>query len=371
MCYKFLIFLVCFLVYRSGSAQVTNSGLMDTLSGTNVSKLTIGGYIDAYYGTNFGNANNTTIPYFVSMNSNNSGTINLAYLDMRYNTDHFRARIVPGFGTYMNANYAAEPGSLGNIVEASAGFKLTKNKNIWIDAGILGSPYTNESAISKDHLMYTRSFAPEYVPYYLSGIKLSWQLHSKVNAYLYLINGWQQIQDVNKGKSVGTQIEYRPNNHHLINWNTYVGDERSALSPDSRMRYFSDIYWIFSKHRFSATSCVYIGNQTKTKSPFHSKNNIWWQANIIGKYDFTSKFSLSARFEYFNDDNAIQITPITPVSGFRSYSTGGCINYKINDNALIRLEGRYFFSDDGIYLDNESTPTNHKTWVVSNMTVWF
>ncbi|NJN00112.1 MAG: outer membrane beta-barrel protein, partial [Phormidesmis sp. RL_2_1] len=51
--------------------------------------------------------------------------------------------------------------------------QLFKNKQIWLDAGVFGSPYTNESAISKDHLMYTRSFAPEYVPYYLAGVKLS------------------------------------------------------------------------------------------------------------------------------------------------------------------------------------------------------
>ncbi|MBK8819890.1 MAG: outer membrane beta-barrel protein [Saprospiraceae bacterium] len=49
-----------------------------------------------------------------------------------------------------------------------------------------------------------------------------------MNLYAYLINGWQQIQDVNKGKAIGTQVEYRPTNLNLINWNVYIGDE--ALS---------------------------------------------------------------------------------------------------------------------------------------------
>ncbi|MBK8373095.1 MAG: outer membrane beta-barrel protein [Saprospiraceae bacterium] len=164
----------------------------------------------------------------------------------------------------MNANYQAEPNTLQNIVEASAGFRLFKKKEIWIDAGVIGSPYTNESAISKDHLMYTRSLAPEYVPYYLSGIKFSIPINKKINLYAYLINGWQQIQDVNKGKAIGTQVEYRPNNLNLINWNVYIGDERSQVSPQNRMRYFTDVYWIYNPEgKFSITSCAYVGNQNR------------------------------------------------------------------------------------------------------------
>lgn len=113
------------------------------------------------------------------MQRNNELNVNLAFIDLRYRTDNFRARLIPGFGSYVNANYTNENGTLKNIIESSVGFKLFKNKNIWADVGILGSPYTNESAISKDHLMYTRSFAPEYVPYYLSGVKFTVPLYQK------------------------------------------------------------------------------------------------------------------------------------------------------------------------------------------------
>ena len=50
-----------------------------------------------------------------------------------------RANIALAVGTYMNANYAAEPGVLKNIYEANAGVKISNNKNIWVDAGILPS----------------------------------------------------------------------------------------------------------------------------------------------------------------------------------------------------------------------------------------
>jgi hypothetical protein len=359
------------LSYYSCYSQVSNTGLADTTGGIQIEKLSIGGYIDLYYGNHFSHADNDQVPYFVSMSRANELNVNLAYIDLRYHNPNFRARLIPGFGTYMNANYSAEPATLKNLVECSAGIKLSKSKEIWLDAGILGSSYTNESAISKDHLMYTRSLAPEYVPYYLSGVKLSVVLNSKINAYLFLLNGWQQIQDQNSGKSIGTQIEYRPNTNHLINWNTYIGDERSAASPDFRMRYFSDIYWIFKKNKYTATACFYVGNQTKQNPISTSKNHIWWQGNIIGQYAFNEKFSLAGRLEYFNDIHNIQISPITGNSPFKTFSGGLCLNVKVDKNAMFRLEGRQFFSDELVYTNRNNTPIKSMTWLVSNITVWF
>jgi hypothetical protein len=280
------VFLVTSLLFSIDlKAQVTNTGLVDTSGGVKINKLAIGGYLDAYYGISSEKNGSNTVPYFVNMSRNNELNINLAYVDIRYTDSNFRVRFVPGFGTYMNANYANEQGTLKHIVEGSVGFRLSKKRNIWLDAGVLGSPYTNESAVSKDHLMYTRSIAPEYVPYYLSGVKLSFPLSKKTIAYLYLLNGWQQIIDQNDSKSIGTQVEYRPTDKLLINWNTYIGDERSSITPNYRLRFFSDVYAIFTPNeKWMYTSCVYVGNQ-RVASLNETKNQTWWQANVIGKYN--------------------------------------------------------------------------------------
>lgn len=362
-----------FLFFLSGliKAQIVNPSNMDTVSGEHIGKIAIAGYLDTYYNYNFNQPKDGNISYLVSMNRHNEANINLAYIDLRYKSERLRARFVPGFGTYVNTNYASETGTLKNLIEANAGLKIFKDKEIWLDYGVLSSPYTNESAISKDHLMYTRSFAPEYVPYYLSGLKLSMPLGAKITAYLYLINGWQQIQDQNQGKSVGTQIEYRPNNKNLINWNTYLGDERSSLSPNNRMRYFTDLYWIHNPDgRFSFTSCAYIGLQKKIDPMNNNNNNIWWQANLIAKQKLNKNLSISGRIEYFNDPKNVQIAPLNPV-GFNSFSTGACLNINLFNNAMIRLEAREFFSDKKVYLNNKGNPINQSTCLVSNLTIWF
>lgn len=362
---KKIVFLLLVVSSIQAFPQVTNTGLMDTTDLVRQGKVTVEGYIDIYHSYDFNKPQDGNRPYFVSMIRHHEVNINLAYIDVKYTAANLRARFVPGFGSYINANYAAEEGSLKNIVEASAGIRLFKKRNIWFDAGVFGSPYTNESAISKDHLAYTRSFAPEYVPYYLSGVRLTMPLSSKVNVYFYLLNGWQQIKDQNKGKSAGTQLEYRPTENLLMNWNTYVGKESSASDPTVGMRYFSDVYFIYNKGRWSATACFYAGQQQQ-----ENDNATWWQINAIGRYNLSEKLSVTARVEHFVDEKSVQIVPVTDATGFTSSGGSLGLNYKMAENILLRIEGRTFWSDEKVYARNDLA-VNDAQVLTSNVTIWF
>ena len=362
---KFTIF--CTIMSSVLFAQVSNTGFADTTGGQRIGKVTISGYLDSYYAFNFSKPSNANSPYFVSSNRHNEANINLAFIDLRYNTENIRARITPGFGTYVNANYAAEQGLLKNMIEASAGLRISKKKNYWLDYGVIGSPFTNESYLSKDHLVYSRTLAAENVPYYLCGAKLSMPLSSKTNLYLYALNGWQQIKNQNKRLSFASQLEYRPNNKNLVNWNTYIGDESSAANPQFKNRYFSDIYWIYdSGKKFTSTACAYLGIQEIANSRF-----TWWQINYSAKYNFNTKFSLAGRVEYFNDPTNIMVTNITPTKGFSTTSASLCFNAKINNNALFRLENRAFYANENAFICNKGIDTKFLNWAMANITVWF
>ncbi len=328
-------------------------------------KVTLEGYLDAYYAYDFNKPKNGDRPYFVSSARHNELTVNLAYIALNYTSTRLRGRIAPGVGTYMNANYASEPGTLKNILEASAGVKPFSKKNIWIDAGVFGSPYTNESAISRDHVSYTRSFAPEYVPYYLAGVKVAVPLGAKWTATIYLVNGWQQIADVNSGKSLGTHVEFKPKKGWSLNWTTYIGDESSSALPGNGTRYFSDFYFVYTADRWLATGCAYVGLQDRS-----SGKATWWQANVQGKYSITSKVSMSGRVEYFDDPKSVQIVPITGVTGFNAASASLGMNVKVIDKALIRIEGRTFHSAKNVYM-KEGAPSKTSNLVTTNITFWF
>ena len=95
------------------------------------------GHVEVYYSYDFNKPIDNNRPSFIySHNRHNEFNANLAFLKVSYNPDRVRANIAIAVGTFMNANYAAEPGVLKNIYEANAGVKISKNKNLWLDAGI-------------------------------------------------------------------------------------------------------------------------------------------------------------------------------------------------------------------------------------------
>ncbi len=332
----------------------------------------MGAYVDAYYAWNFNEPEGNNTPYFVSSSRHNEATINLAYIDLKLSEEHIRARFMPGFGTYVNANYAAEQGTLKGLLEASVGVRLTKKREIWLDGGILGSPYTNETAISGDQLMYTRSLAPEYVPYYVSGLRLNFPLSQKALLNLFVLNGWQQIADLNGGKALGTQVEMRPNERNTINWNTYIGNEGSEVSPSSRNRYFTDVFWLYDRsERFSLATCAYIGVQEKIDSSMVRRNDVWWQANITGRYWFTQMLSLSARVEYFSDPYSVQISPLSGDRGFETYSGSGCMTINVSREVMFRIEARHFYSARRVYMEQGLNSSDQMIWLVTNLTASF
>ena len=157
--------------------------------------LTISGYAEAYYQYDFNKPADNNRPGFIySHNRHNEFNLNLGFVKANYAAERVRANLALGAGTYMNANYAAEPGVLKNIVEANVGIKISKKKNVWIDAGIMPSHIGFESAVSKDCWTITRSILAENSPYFEAGAKISYTTDDgKWLLSGMALNGWQRI----------------------------------------------------------------------------------------------------------------------------------------------------------------------------------
>jgi hypothetical protein len=302
-----LLFLTIFSVFNGNlNAQITNTAFIDSVGGEKVGKLSISGWMDAYYAkSNMFNVHQNNyalfIPKLVSNTNYNMVDINLAYVDFRYVTDRLKIRLVPAFGSYMDKNYDGFS-SLNNLMEGSLGVKLWKKKDVWIEAGLIGSPFTNENPVSREHIMYTRSLAAEFSPYYLTGAKITSPITKRIKGSLYLLNGWQNInKDATTPPAYASQIEFNINNNNLINWNVYYQERLT----DTRL--FSDIYWIGTHGKWKFTSCLYAGNDEK-KAPFaippthlFQRQKFWCTANFATSYEIASNTNLSARVEYFQD----------------------------------------------------------------------
>ena len=357
---KKIALLLAFLISVKVSAQPD----------TSKSNFNFSAYLEVYYCYDFNEpANHNRPPFFFSENRHNEVNVNLAFAKASYNNDMVRASLALATGTYINANYSAEPGVLKNVYEANVGVKLSKSKNLWLDAGVFSSHIGFESAISKDCWTLTRSLLAENSPYYETGVKLSYQ--SKNNKWflsgLYL-NGWQNIQrtDANNTPAFGTQITYTPNEKLSVNYSTFAGNTQ----PDTAklMRYFNDFYAICNfSNNLHITAGFDYGLQQKT--PGSSNYNNWFSPIVIVKVDLTSLWSVTGRAEFYHDKNGV-IIPTETDNGFLTQGYSFNVDCNIRNNVVWRVEARTLKSKDAIFIKNGAVK-NTNTFLTTSIAVSF
>lgn len=334
------------------------------------STLVFSGYVETYYSYDLGNPDNHNRPGFMySHNRHNEFNLNLGFLKAAYQSDRTRANLALGAGTYLNANLAAEPNVLKNIYEANGGVKISKNREIWIDAGILPSHIGYESAIGKDNWTLTRSLGAENSPYFETGAKIS--LTSKNEKWFVsalVLNGWQRMQrvDGNNTLAFGHQLTYKPNDKVILNSSSIICNDQ----PDSlrTMRYFHNLFGAFELNSMvSLTAGFDIGFQQKAKRS--TNYDMWFTLSLITKLTLNKQHSLSVRLEYYEDENGVIIATGTP-NGFKTFGYSVNYDYAITKHVNWRLEARGLSSKDSIFaLDGKPSQQNY--FVTTSLTFSF
>lgn len=332
--------------------------------------LSISGYTEVYYQFDFNKpADNNRPGFLYSHNRHNEFNCNLGFIKANYSADRVRANLALATGTYINANYSAEPGVLKNIFEANAGLKLSKKKNLWLDAGIFSSHIGFESAVSKDCWNLTRSILAENSPYFEAGAKITYTSHDgKWLLSGLTLNGWQRITRVpgNSLMSWGTQVQFKPSDKVLLNYSTFIGIDK----PDSARlsRFFNNIYGVFNiTSKLGVTAGFDIGTEEKT--PSGSSSNTWYSPVLILKYNFTDKWAIAVRGEYYSDEHGVIISTGTP-NGFKTTGLSLNIDHSPLKNVLVRLEARSLNSKDPVFLKTTGA-TNTNTFITSSIAVSF
>lgn len=309
--------------------------------------------------------------FLYSFNRHNEVNLNFGYIQAEYDNDKIRGKLALMTGTYANANLAAEPGVLKNIYEANAGVKISKKKNLWIDAGIFASHIGFESAIGADCWNMTRSILAENSPYFLSGAKISYTSdNEKWFVSGLILNGWQRIHRVagNQTPAFGHQLTWTPNNKITLNSSSFVGSD----TPDSirQMRYFHNFYGQFQfNDKLGLIAGFDIGIQQKSKGSVNY--NSWYSPVLIVRYTPSDKLAFSARAEYYSDENGVIISTGTP-NGFQTFGYSINMDLRIMDNLLWRLEARTFNSQrDVIFMNRNQNPDRNNYFIGTSLSISF
>ena len=366
-----VVFIGIFFTSKALKAQsVTDSTFSDKDTTTRVAEeyrggiLNIDGYADIYYGYHFQNPQPHRNPYFYSSAVSNEFSVNLVYAELDYESYYVKAKFIPAVGTYMEANYAAERPLFRNVFQASGSARLFKD--IWLEAGILPSPFGYETAISKDQLTYSRSLSAENSPYYLAGFRLGMPITPKISLSVYGINGWQNIQETNPSKSVATQVQYRMNDALMFNWSAYWGNEQTVDSLKPSYRFFNNFYLFFKKKKWSMVALWDIGRQNINDTAF-----FWHTANLKIRYHLTPKLAFAGRAEYFSDPHSVMVMPIAPTKGFEVYGYSFNIDYAPDELILFRLETRSLTAKDAIFKKEDQSFSKSALSITASLSVRF
>lgn len=332
--------------------------------------LTISAYLEPYYLFDFNQPSDHNRPAFVySHNRHHEVNINLGMIKAAYSNTNARANLALMAGTYTQANLAGEPPVLRHLFEANAGIRLSKKRELWLDAGVFPSHIGFESAIGKDCWTLSRSMMADNSPYYESGVKLGYTSpDQRWFAGLLFLNGWQRIQRApgNQTPAMGHQLTFKPSERITLNSSSYIGNEQ----PDSlrKMRYFHNLYGIFQvSNRVGLIAGFDIGaEQTAQKS---NQYHTWFTPVAIVRIALDSKWTLALRGEYFQDKSGVLIYSATP-NGFKTWGYSGNIDFKVNNQASWRMEYRRFSGKDAVFTRN-GTPTRQNAMLASALVLAF
>jgi hypothetical protein len=320
-----------------------------------------GGFVDTYYAYDFNNPQLLDRSFTTQPARHNEFNVNLAYFDAKILAPRIRGRFALQSGTSVQSNYANES-NLGRMIqEATAGYEVIDR--LWIDAGIFLSHIGFESWISRDNWTYSRSLIADYSPYYETGVKATYQWTDRFATQFLVLNGWQNIAENNGSKAFGVQVVFNPTNAVLLTYNCFIGNEFG-----SRRRFFNDlIAKVALTDKFSLAGSYDVGWQ---ETVGEMSNSLWQGYAMFARYQFTPKFSLTARGEqYFDKDQAIVTTGTE--RGFQVTSASLNADFALHKNIVWRTEVRGFWSKDRIFPSNSQGLLTRDGFAVTSLALSF
>lgn len=315
----------------------------------------ISGYVDAYYSHDNDYAN--TMDRFPGVSpQRDEYRINIAQLSLKYFKENVRGNITLQYGDEPDVFW---PSDRKLLQEANVGF--SPYENLWIDAGYFLTHIGTESIRPMENVFSSFAMVTFYEPFPQAGAVISYTTR-RFNGAFWIMNGYGQIADNNKNKSLGLSLTWWPYKNVSLSYNNIAGNESSDLENQKQRLYNNFIVranlgenWNII---FNNDFCL----QQKSKIDDSTGMGSMVGGFLTVKYTFNNpKFSLAYRGEYFADFDGIfsPIYTISPLerSGLMCYGPSLAFEYKPMPNAYVRLEGRYLttwrnlkiFSDEKDY----------------------
>ncbi len=268
--------------------------------------------------------------------------LNLARVGIEYDNKIARGNVAFHYGDIVKECWQTDHPYLQ---QANVGIEVYDN--LWIDAGYF------LTFIGEESLPYESSFSSfalpsHYQPFYESGIRVSYDYKNLIGGAVYIINGFNLIEDNNKNKTVGLQLYYQPKEYLKFIYNTLVGNEMPS-SEAGKLRVFNDFIISFGPLKNFEASLLFDITMQENSNLTDSASTAYSYGTIaILRYHITPKFKTMLRGEYYQDLNGILSGIISEGMGMKGNGITLGFEYTPIEKAYLRFESRYLRLDKAL-----------------------
>jgi hypothetical protein len=329
-------------------------------------KFTFSGYFDTYY---FGNLNKPA-------SRNNLGASGIARGFDRRAGQFQLGMIMTRIGyTYKNVEFVGEVGWGPNVEYGSYGSAPyypwgTEIAQTNVSSVMIKQAYINYKPSDKltftagqfgTHIGYEMIDAPlnffysinntfnAGIPFYHMGLKATYAFSDNVSLMGGVVNGTDNINDNNRGKSVIGQLWVSPAEGFNIYLNTIQGNEANARADgQDTTSYFGVLDLVMGYQVTERLNLTFWGMYGSLKGEFQGSSYTekmlnWYGVNLYATYQITDAFALGVRAEHFdNKDGARGLLTHGVGTSANTYTLTG--NISIADGKLT-LKPEFRFDD--------------------------
>ncbi len=313
----------------------------------------VSGFIDGYYGYNFNKPAGRVNVLRNFDTRSNQFALNLAELVIEKKPDPLNSRV--GFrldldyGPATDLVHATEPGGkdVYKVIQQAYGSYLAPiGSGLQIDFGKFVTVHGAEVIETKDNWNYSRGLLFAWaIPYYHFGVRAKYALNSKVSLTGLVVNGWNNVEENNGGKTFGITLGLTPTPKLSIVQNYMTGPEHP--NDNKHYRHLSDTTVTYSFNKRWAA----MGNYDYGVDRLTAGGKVHWQG-VAGylRYAPTERLAFTPRYEWFDDHDGFSTGTAQRVKEFTM--TG---EYKVKPSLITRLEYRRDWSDQPFFPKSDPT----------------
>jgi Putative beta-barrel porin-2, OmpL-like. bbp2 len=198
--------------------------------------------------------------------------------------------------------------------------------------------YANPNWSEGNQFIYVENFTA-------TGMSVETKFSDHVDAQFRVINGWDQVSDVNNRKSLMGRVGIYPDALSSLGIVGYWGPEEPANNTANRYG-VEGLLWRKLGKAQAWAQADYGTEQANAALPDPTQDAKWWALGGWVTYDFTATLSLALRGDYVDDENGAR-SSFNGLVGFPANvgqkfgSATATLNIKSWPNALVRPELRY------------------------------